>query len=266
MKSSINTLVFTDLDGTLLDRDTYSWEPARETIERLKSRGIPIIFCTSKTRAEIEYWQAEIGITCPFISENGGAVFVPRGYFKRITLPYKTIGTYNILGFGTPYRELRAALNKLRHFGEILGFGDMTSTEISRATGLTLGQAAMAKHREYDEPFTFSGDEPGLKEAVAAAGLKLFHGGRFWHLTGNNDKGAATKTLITLFRLSNPRISTIGIGNSMSDLPLLKAVDTPILVKDGGTAYSKIRLRGMLKIPKPGPKGWAQAIELLEPT
>ncbi|MCG7852909.1 MAG: HAD hydrolase family protein, partial [Methanosarcinaceae archaeon] len=47
-------VVFTDLDGTLIDHDTYSYKAARPALAALKKQGIPLIFCTSKTRAEIE--------------------------------------------------------------------------------------------------------------------------------------------------------------------------------------------------------------------
>ena len=46
-------LVVTDLDGTLLDHDTYDWEPARPAIEELKQRAFPLVLNSSKTIAEL---------------------------------------------------------------------------------------------------------------------------------------------------------------------------------------------------------------------
>ena len=46
-------LVFTDLDGTLLDHNTYSFSPALAAINKLKSLNIPIIPVTSKTLSEL---------------------------------------------------------------------------------------------------------------------------------------------------------------------------------------------------------------------
>jgi mannosyl-3-phosphoglycerate phosphatase len=40
--------VFTDLDGTLLDHETYSWEAARPALERLELSGILWILVTRK--------------------------------------------------------------------------------------------------------------------------------------------------------------------------------------------------------------------------
>ena len=74
-------VIFTDLDGTLLDRETYTWEAARPALDRVKRQGIPWVLVTSKTRGEVEFWRRCLGNEHPFIVENGGAVFVPAGYF-----------------------------------------------------------------------------------------------------------------------------------------------------------------------------------------
>ena len=53
-------VVFTDLDGTLLDKKTYSFEAAREALTELRARNIPLIVVSSKTRAEIEPIRLEL--------------------------------------------------------------------------------------------------------------------------------------------------------------------------------------------------------------
>ncbi|HEY4579910.1 MAG TPA: HAD-IIB family hydrolase, partial [Candidatus Acidoferrales bacterium] len=65
-------IVFTDLDGTLLDYHTFSWTAANEALAEIERRRVPLVFCTSKTRAEIEALRRKIGNAHPFISENGG--------------------------------------------------------------------------------------------------------------------------------------------------------------------------------------------------
>ena len=75
-------LVFTDLDGSLLDHDTYSYTAALPMLERLSDGGIPVIFVSSKTRSEIVELRGELGNNNPFIVENGAAVFIPEGCFS----------------------------------------------------------------------------------------------------------------------------------------------------------------------------------------
>ncbi|MDK2782156.1 MAG: mannosyl-3-phosphoglycerate phosphatase, partial [Archaeoglobi archaeon] len=74
-------VIFTDLDGTLLD-ENYSFEDAEDVLEEIKRRSIPLIFCSAKTRAEQEYFQRLMGISDPFIVEDGSAIYVQKGYFK----------------------------------------------------------------------------------------------------------------------------------------------------------------------------------------
>jgi predicted mannosyl-3-phosphoglycerate phosphatase (HAD superfamily) len=79
---SFQLVVFTDLDGTLLDHQTYSFQAARPMINKLLRLGIPIVINTSKTRAETEILSRRLKLNHPFIVENGGAVFIPEGCFE----------------------------------------------------------------------------------------------------------------------------------------------------------------------------------------
>jgi len=70
-----NYIIFSDLDGTLLDHKTYTFDPALEALSIIKSRQIPLILSSSKTRAEIERIQSHLTLKDPFIFENGSGVF-----------------------------------------------------------------------------------------------------------------------------------------------------------------------------------------------
>ena len=78
-----NNVIFTDMDGTLLDHDTYSFEAARPTLASLKEQNIPVIPTTSKTYAELIVLRDTIGLDGPFIVENGAAIYIPHGFFKQ---------------------------------------------------------------------------------------------------------------------------------------------------------------------------------------
>ena len=86
MKKKPDRIIFTDLDGTLLDHDTYSWKPAESALKLARKMNIPVIFCTSKTRAEVEIYRKSIGNKHPFIAESGEAIFIPVSY-THLTLP-----------------------------------------------------------------------------------------------------------------------------------------------------------------------------------
>ena len=262
-------LVFTDLDGTLLDHRTYSFEPAQPALRWLRESGIPLIICTSKTRAEVEEIRAALGNTDPFIVENGGAVFVPEGYFS-IELPASRKDSgYLVIELGTSYPQILKGFFRIKERlpGRLRGFSDLTIEDVARLTGLSLEEAARAKKREYDEPFVL--DDPAtnldvVKEIVESAGLSITRG-RFFHLTGDNDKGRAVRLVKDLYTRTDgiaPR--SIGLGDSPNDLPLLENVDFPVLVqKPGGQYEPSIRLNNLVFPPGEGPIGWSVAVREL---
>ena len=258
-------IVFTDLDGTLLDRATYSFEPARPALDALAEAKVPVVLCTSKTRAETERWRLALGNEHPFIIENGGAAFVPEGYFGPGADFDRTEDGYGILEFGTAYPVLRRALAVIRAATglPLRGFGDMSLDEIAERCGFSREDASLAALRQYDEPFVGadSVDLAAVVREAAAAGLKVVSGGRFHHLVGGSDKGRAVRALRKLFDMGGDPVRTIGVGDSPNDEPMLRAVDVPVLVRrpDGGHA-DIAHLPGLIIAPYSGPEGWRVAI------
>ena len=74
-------IIFTDLDGTLLDKK-YSYESALPALALIESHKIPLVLCSSKTRSEIEFYRTKLNNDHPFICENGGGIFIPIGYLE----------------------------------------------------------------------------------------------------------------------------------------------------------------------------------------
>ena len=259
-------VLFTDLDGTLLDHDTYSFEPAREALAALESENVPVVFTTSKTRAEIEKWRRLAGNTDPFISENGGAIFVPEGYFGGDFVYDRKENGYLVIELGAPHRELALALGDIRRETgiEIRGVSEMGVEEVMELTGLGEEDAELVRKREYGEPFVVGGGIEAEKTVIGEIekrGLRHTQGGRFHHILGRNDKGKAVSILKGLYVKEWGLVETAGIGDSLNDLPMLKAVDIPILVRKPGGGYDeRIDIAGMAIADAPGPYGWNSAI------
>lgn len=265
-------VVFTDLDGTLLDSETYAFDAATDALNELRARLIPLVLVSSKTRAEIEPIRSRLGNRHPFIVENGGAVIIPAGYFPFPLTAAKTSGPYFLLEFGTPYTQLRQALKEIAsELGTPLrGYGDMSVDEVAQRTGLSLEEAALSKERDYDEPFVIDGHGQDIQidrlaKAIARYGLRWTTGDRFHHLMGSQDKGDAVRHLIRCYQKhyqdEEKRLTTLALGNSLNDVPMLAAADTPILVQlANGTYTAGIDLPRLIRAPAPGPVGWNQAV------
>lgn len=258
-------VVFTDLDESLLDRETYSFEAARPALEELRSRGVPVVFCTSKTAPETLYFQERAGIEGPFVVEGGGGVYVPRGYFERLPAGAEERGSSFLLPLAARHEEVLRGLGRLKEYSanSIRAFDDMTVEEVANETGLPAELARRAKEREFDEPFKFVRREgefaPHLPRVAAEVGLRVTKGGRYYHLHGETDKGRAVQLLASLFKKKLGPVRTIGVGDSEMDLPLLAAVDVPLAVlrHDGRhDAALSAGVRRLRKIPERGPAGW----------
>lgn len=268
-KKQSQIIIFTDLDGTLLDHYTYSFTPAQEALEKIKAYQIPLIICTSKTRAEIEIWRRKLNNNSPFISENGGAIFFPKEGIVPDGDKVLDKDGYKIIELGMPYSELIVRFKSLKNlFGEkkMRGFSEMEVGEVIRLTGLSHEEALLAMNREYTEPFIFEGSKAEIKslqESLKGLPLNLTRGGRFFHLLSENDKGRAVRIVIEIYKKSFTQVKTIAVGDSYNDLPMLQSVDLPVLVQKPGGLYDKKILDvrpNLLCAPGVGAEGWNRAV------
>lgn len=261
------TVIFTDLDGTLLHPKSYSFDGAREALEEIRKRAIPLVLVSSKTRAEIGVWRKRLRNVHPFASENGGGIFVPAGYF-RFAVPGELQGEPLVSILGTPYEKIRKEFVRLRNdlHSPVKGFGDMTDAEVAALTGLSHEEAALARQREFDEPFVFEqGPDAGFLKAIEECGLRWTRG-RLYHIMGESDKGKAVRMLKKWYVGEYAKIISIGLGDGLNDLPLLREVEHPVLVrKEDGTHDTDVSLSGLLRTEGIGPAGWNEAVlELLK--
>jgi mannosyl-3-phosphoglycerate phosphatase len=260
-------IVITDLDGTLLDQETYSYEASRPAIQKLTSLQIPLILCSSKTRSEIVALWEQLDLKDPFISENGGAIYFLPGYFPVSVEGATPKGWFEAVELGADISRLRRVLQEASQECnvEVRSFATMKPDELSRLSGLTQDQARLALEREYDEPFLVErGDQYKLFDALRKKDLTVTHGGRFFHVTGGHDKGKAVKTLIDLYRRSGSQVFSVGLGNSANDLPLLQYVDRPVLVKKFDGSYDQEVVKSLPSVERTdrvGPEGWSEAVE-----
>lgn len=257
-------IVFTDLDGTLLDSRTYSWEAARPALEELKRHGIPCVLVTSKTRAEVELWRRLLENGDPFIVENGAAAFVPKGYFPLQIPGAIGRGNLEVQEWGTPYGVLVAALEEASRSArcEVTGFHQMSAREVSVACDIPLDQAVLARQREYDEPFRIVDPTRAdrLLGELEARGLHWTVGGRFHHVCGANDKAVAVRTVTRWFGLLHEHVTTIGLGDAPNDASFLEIVDIPVIVRSKPSATLSERIPRAMVTEAPGPRGWNDAI------
>jgi mannosyl-3-phosphoglycerate phosphatase len=257
-------VIFTDLDGSLLDFEDYSYEKAKPSLTKIRHGDVPLIMTTSKTRREVERLQKEMGIHEPFIIENGNAIFFPENY-RGFSLPegIRHEG-YVCMLLGNAYTDIRHFIEKHRRAG-IRGFRDMDVKEIMHHTGLPHEEALLAKEREFSEPVVLAEgcDVDALAQQAHQYGLTLVRGGRFHHLSGEGqDKGRAVAIVTDIFRKQMEKsFITVGIGDSANDLPMLERVDVPILIPRHDGSFADMEMPNLRKARYPGSRGWNDMME-----
>ena len=266
MSSNTNRklIVFTDLDGTLLDHESYRWDDAMQALQLLEEQDIPVIFNTSKTIREVREIQETTGIRHPFISENGMVTSIPAGYFQDIEKDTHLV-------HGLPYKSIRRLLSQLRlEYGfEFTGFGDCNRVQVAELTGLLPFEAAYACDRKASEPVIWQDSDVALvqfEHLLQNEGLSLTRGGRFHHVSGKGNKGLAAKKLLERFRAWNPGCQwmSIGLGDGINDLPMLEVVDYPVLVRaEHYSVPDTSHLSSVFHTAGTGPRGWNEAITRL---
>ncbi len=260
----MDTIVFTDLDGTFLNHDNYSFSESEAARLRLHQKKIPLIFTTSKTKVEVEQLQQAVGIKEPFIVENGAALFIPNQY-QGLDFPFlNTSENYAVLPLGVPYSEIVTFYNTYKSEFKMYGFSDMTDEEVVHHTGLSLEKAKFSKQRDFTEPILLEDETvlPALTQKALAYGFKITKGGRFYHIIGmHQDKGRAVKKCVEIFeKLYKIPIVSIGLGDGENDIPLLENVDVPIAIQNHAGNYIRLTTNQEQKSSFKGAKGWNEMI------
>lgn len=266
---AVPLLVFTDLDGTLLDHDGYDYAPAHPALARLAALRVPLIPTTSKTLAEVSVLQAELGNHHPCIVENGGALCLPPGYFGD-QADGPVLDGYLVEPLVPGYGELLATLHEIRRAGgyRFTGFRDMSDDEVARDSGLSLTAAARARRRLCSEPLRWEDDEAALADFARRlddAGLTLTQGGRYLHVMGRTSKGRALRRLCERYRDAGfNTFTTVALGDSPNDKEMLEAADIAVIVRreDGGCLDAEGRYQ-TITTNAAGPTGWNSAITQL---
>lgn len=261
ISSSIDSvlIVFSDLDGSLLDHDTYDWRPAKPALDRIEEQCIPLIPVSSKTAAELEIYREQLHLRHPMVAENGAALCIPADYFPdTVTFPAA--------------RNTRARLQsvyedlKLAHAFRCEAFYELGIPGIVRETGLSERQAVLANDRQASEPILWrDSDERAtqFQQAALSRGLRCVRGGRFLHLMGNTGKAEAVKQLLRAYAAKWPgkTCTSVSLGDAPNDLGMLSATDIAVIIPGRHTHRMTVDARNRVLRPvSAGPAGWNSAM------
>lgn len=266
-------LIFTDLDGTLLDHFTYSFAAAQPTLDYLEQHKVPVIANTSKTCAELIHIRKELNNNSPFIVENGAAVYLPKKRFVECPDGCVDDGALWRYEMSRPRHHWLELLHSLKPSFQSLytSFSNLSIEQLVQLTGLTKEQAQRAAQRQFGEPVLWHGnreDKLLFIEEIKQRGGNVLQGGRFLHIGDDVNKGKAMQWLKRLYSSAAPQseFESIALGDSQNDVDMLEQADhavviaspthePPALNRETNLIYSKAH----------GPEGWTESlIQLLD--
>ncbi|CAI8751913.1 MULTISPECIES: mannosyl-3-phosphoglycerate phosphatase-related protein [Kosakonia] len=259
-------LVFTDIEGTLLDSHTGEWQHAAEWLARLRQRQIPVILCSSKTAAEMIAVQNTLQLQgLPFIAENGAVI--------QLDEHWQDHDDYPRIITGSPHAEIARVLTQLRlsNGWKFTTFSELDEHVLAELTGLTPAQANLAKLQEASETLIWRDSDERMAafdDALAQLGLRVVQGARFWHvLDERGGKDQAVNWLTRQYRhYQGKRAVTVGLGDGPNDAPLLDNVDYAVVVK--GLNRQGVTLRQdtpprVYHTQQEGSAGWCEGMDHL---
>jgi len=258
--------IYTDLDGSLLDHDSYSHAPADTLLQELEKKQVPVILSSSKTRAEMLPLRKELNNTHPFIVENGAAIFIPKGYFANKPQGVSEAGEYWNKAFSHRRAHWLDIIDSVAapFIDDFIQFNAMDTQKIIELTGLNEANAKLAAQREFGEPIYWHGSEENkikFIEALKNEESKILTGGRFIHISGDNDKGKALLWLNEQYKQQFSQVFSIAIGDSHNDIAMLEAANQALLIRSHAHQPPQLRTQKRIIISDAyGPEGWDQGV------
>ena len=270
--SQAKLIVFTDLDGCLLDHNNYSYSVAKPLLRRLQELDIPLIINSSKTRTEINAIQKAMAINSPFIVENGAAVLfssdINKEQFAINKQQLESLGSQKIKKLALPRQKLLDICNQIKneHHFKYKGFRDMSVSQIAGLTQLSEDEAYAASQRDFSEPVYWQDSQSRLQQfaqLLKKQQIQLQQGGRFIHLGGQYSKGKAMQWLLNHWIHHNTANSaSIALGDSMNDASMLNQSDYAIVIKNNG---NRLQVNGKLQTIRSSLSGTSGWVETLAP-
>ena len=243
---------------------------ASEALAEIERRKIPLVLLTRGTRAQLEILRRKIGHAHPFITEGGGGLFLPDGYFALRLEGARRAARYLCVPFGRTSQEAGAAVEDIAEQAgaEVVRYAHMNAREISRNAGTSEREAEASREREFSDRFFFAGNAdlaaPSFEKIATERNWQIRHCQPFWELYSGNDEGKAVRYLMRLYREAlRLRLRSVGIGASFEDLSLLTASDQAIILPLSAGDFDErllARLPNSVRIDVPGAVGWNRTV------
>ncbi|GMG86889.1 HAD-IIB family hydrolase [Biformimicrobium ophioploci] len=260
-------LVFTDLDGSLLDHHTYQHDAARDALKALQQRHIPVIPVTSKTRPEVEKLARTLPFSGPMIVENGAAVLIPQSLVQACPSGAEKSGAFWLRAFCAPRQHWVDMVQQLgsEFRDEFFGLAGADATTVAEITGLAPADALLANTRAYSEPLLWQSSAARRDlfiQRISSLDGRAQIGGRLVSVSGDADKGKAIAWLRDIIATETGRpVLDLALGDGENDVPMLEVTSSAVAIRSPNHKFPRLRRTDGLYFSKRcGPEGWAEGV------
>lgn len=261
-------LIFSDLDGTFLNHETYTYGCLKSYIEEFNFE-FELIFVSSKTYEEIVKIKKRLDINFPFIVENGACIFFPLDYFGNKKTNYDLTRYKNHLSLKISKFDsstIVKTLGGLKRKYNFKFFSDLSEEEITEYTSLKKKDAKLSKLRSFSNPILWRDSSKSKKKfiddiKIINTNLSIFEGGRFLHVLDNYDKGIALSVFLKIKKIFDSEYKVIGLGDSENDIPMLELTNFACIIKSKANSKFILKNKNFYKSNSFAPQGWKESLE-----
>jgi mannosyl-3-phosphoglycerate phosphatase len=266
------SLLFSDVDGTLLDDGTSLGEVAGGWAA-LTGR-VEVVLASSRTVDELIDLLDEIGAAADLIAENGACIAVRSAALARALGTTETVTRkgrrWHVACTAAPATAVIAAAARARdrHAATVV-----LAAELPPEQRLELFGGSRRAELALSRRCSVLAVPPGLSAASEAwldmlrqEGFHAVVGGRWLVIWRGSDKGAAAEAyLAARHQLGTSPPLVAAIGDAANDAPLLRAVSTRFVVqrRDGDYDPSLLAIPATVPLGRAGHAGWREAVARL---
>jgi predicted mannosyl-3-phosphoglycerate phosphatase (HAD superfamily) len=266
-----NVIIFSDVDGTLLDRDgriPSEWPAIRRAL-----RKCMFVLTSSRTVEELLQMQARLDVQGPLVAENGAVVvltddLIDPGAGNLLSLDGRVLRQIRI---GRPVAEI---VPIIRGAGLASGVSIQVSdgvatTTLSADTTLPLTSDLPSLLRTHSALLRVTGSDQqvsAFRGALAAAGVTASNSGRWLVVQSGSDKGAGARRLQEIVaRRTGGSWTSVGVGDAENDRTLLRATDMRFVMRGprGEIDRALADLPDTIAPTTPGIEGWREIVNVI---
>lgn len=239
----------------------------------LEHAGVPAVWVTSRSRAQMDAPIRRMGHRHPFIGEDGCGDYLPEGYFHLRVEKTARLGRFTCIPIAEQQPSARDALEALSEGTgvSVVPLRTLSPRELSQNLALPTREAELARQRDFDELFFLAGasgaDVAAFETEVSLRKLHLRQRGVVWSLAVGASLGRCVRELAKLYeRDLRLRPSIVAIATPEESGELFAACDRRLLLTERPTTDdAEVTSRGgkTRELPLSDPDVWERAFGLV---